>query len=252
MGAARPTKLIGRFPHRNYDVAQHHPGDGLNNESHECVAKVLTGFWDMLADQGFITPDGAEKLKSCVKVFDQVRLVGVPISFVKCVTLTNYASQHPLAQITRRGRVEVDFDDEAERLCGGAKGVADLLALHHARLELMLKIWRLAHGKPLAVRSRRPAVPRCLHAIDATCVHQTRSWVVSFSILRPFGPILRAGHRVGRVRARARRDSRGGRSGGVPRPRHAPGVPLAPDDGHQEAAQGGQVGALRPLEGEAF
>jgi hypothetical protein len=27
------------------------------------------------------------------------------------------------------------------------------------------------------VRSRRPAVLRCLHAIDATRVHQTRSWV---------------------------------------------------------------------------
>ena len=151
MEAARPTKLIGRFPRRNYDVAQHHPGDGLNNEDHKCVQEVLTGFWDTLADQGFITPDGAEKLKRCVKVFDQVRLVGVPISFVKCVTLTNYASQHPLAQITRKGRVEIDFDDEAERLCGGAKGVSDLLALHHARLELMLKIWHLAHDKPLAV-----------------------------------------------------------------------------------------------------
>jgi hypothetical protein len=48
------------------------------------------------------------------------------------------------------------------------------------------------------VRSRRPAMLRCLHAIDATRVHQTRSWVVSFSILRPFGPsrataMLRAG-----------------------------------------------------------
>ena len=48
------------------------------------------------------------------------------------------------------------------------------------------------------VRSRRPAVLRCLHAIDATRVHQTRSWVVSFSSLRPFGPrgataMLRAG-----------------------------------------------------------
>ena len=32
------------------------------------------------------------------------------------------------------------------------------------------------------VRSRRPAVRRRLHAIDATRVHQTRSWVVSFSI----------------------------------------------------------------------
>ena len=38
-------------------------------------------------------------------------------------------------------------------------------------------------------RSRRPAVLRRLHAIDATRVHQTRSWVVSFSISRPFGPI---------------------------------------------------------------
>ena len=41
-------------------------------------------------------------------------------------------------------------------------------------------------------------VLRCLHAIDATRFHQTRSWVVYFSILRPFGPrrataMLRAG-----------------------------------------------------------
>ena len=38
------------------------------------------------------------------------------------------------------------------------------------------------------VRSRRPAVLRRLQAIDATRVHQTRSWLVSFPILRPFGP----------------------------------------------------------------
>ena len=38
------------------------------------------------------------------------------------------------------------------------------------------------------VRSRRPAVLRRLHAIDATRVRQTRLWVVSFSILRQFGP----------------------------------------------------------------
>ena len=38
------------------------------------------------------------------------------------------------------------------------------------------------------VRSRRPAVLRCLHAIDASRFHQTRSWVVSFSNSRPFGP----------------------------------------------------------------
>ena len=38
------------------------------------------------------------------------------------------------------------------------------------------------------VRSRRPAVLRRLHAVDATRVHQARSWVVSFSSLSCFGP----------------------------------------------------------------
>ena len=38
------------------------------------------------------------------------------------------------------------------------------------------------------MRSRRPAVLRRLHAVDATRFHQTRSWVVSFSNSRPFGP----------------------------------------------------------------
>ena len=42
--------------------------------------------------------------------------------------------------------------------------------------------------KKAAVRSRRPAVLRRLHAIDATRVHQTRSWLVSFSTLGRFGP----------------------------------------------------------------
>ena len=36
------------------------------------------------------------------------------------------------------------------------------------------------------VRSRRPAVLRCLHAIDATRVHLTMTWVVSFWILSQF------------------------------------------------------------------
>ena len=40
----------------------------------------------------------------------------------------------------------------------------------------------------LSVPTRRPAVLRCLHAIDATRVHLTMKWVVSFSSLRPFGP----------------------------------------------------------------
>ena len=38
------------------------------------------------------------------------------------------------------------------------------------------------------VRPRRPVVWRRLHAVDATRVHLTMKWVVSFSILGPFGP----------------------------------------------------------------
>ena len=58
-----------------------------------------------------------------------------------------------------------------------------------------------------SVRSRRPAVLRRLHAIDATRAHQTRSWVVYFLNLRPFGPrretaMLRAGSWCGPPDAR--------------------------------------------------
>ena len=35
---------------------------------------------------------------------------------------------------------------------------------------------------------RARGVLRCLHAIDATRLHERRRWVVFFSILRPFGP----------------------------------------------------------------
>ena len=38
------------------------------------------------------------------------------------------------------------------------------------------------------VRSRRPAVLRCLHAVDATRLHLTMKWVVYFLILSRFGP----------------------------------------------------------------
>ena len=37
--------------------------------------------------------------------------------------------------------------------------------------------------------TRRPAVLRRLHAIDARRLQERRSWVVSFSNSRPFGPI---------------------------------------------------------------
>ena len=59
--------------------------------------------------------------------------------------------------------------------------------------------------KKLMVRSRRPAVLRCLHAIDARRLQERSSWVVSISILRPFGP----------SRATATATTRAGRSDGV-------------------------------------
>ena len=40
-------------------------------------------------------------------------------------------------------------------------------------------------GIKRGVRSRRPVVLRRLHAIDARCLRERWTWVVSFSILRP-------------------------------------------------------------------
>ena len=42
--------------------------------------------------------------------------------------------------------------------------------------------------KKAAVRSRRPVVLWCFHFIQTTRVHLTMKWVVSLSVLRPFGP----------------------------------------------------------------
>ena len=49
--------------------------------------------------------------------------------------------------------------------------------------------------------SRRPAVLRRLHAVDARRLRETMSWLVSFSSLRPIGP------------SRANRDARAGNMG---------------------------------------
>ena len=51
-----------------------------------------------------------------------------------------------------------------------------------------LKVKYSAKNRAPPVRSQRPAVLRCLHAIDATRLHQRRRWVVLFSILSRFGP----------------------------------------------------------------
>ena len=58
------------------------------------------------------------------------------------------------------------------------------IAGYRAVIEASNEFGRFFAGQMTAagkVRSRRPAVLRCLHAIDATRVHQTRSWVAYFS-----------------------------------------------------------------------
>ena len=84
------------------------------------------------------------------------------------------------------------------RLCPAARAWSDYASANNT-----------AHAKHVECsnmgESRRPAVLRCLHAIDATRLRRTRPWVVSFSISRPFGPrretaMLRAGPRALRER----------------------------------------------------
>ena len=68
-----------------------------------------------------------------------------------------------------------------EALLRGALG-ADLISFNH------FDYVRHFLNACMRVRSRRFEVLRCLHAIDATRVHLTMTWVVSFWILSEFGP----------------------------------------------------------------
>ena len=152
----------------------------------------------------------------------------------------------PLAQITRKGRVEINFDDKAERLCGseghGSAGAAPASGAHAQDLAPGAR-------QALAVRSRRPAVPRCLHAIGATCVHQARvGGFFDFEAIQTDTP--RRSSRGASTRASTSRFSR--------RPvwwststRSCTGLLLAVAMDIKKRL-GGQVSALRPLEGEAF
>ena len=68
-----------------------------------------------------------------------------------------------------------------EALLRGALG-ADLISFNH------FDYVRHFLNACMRVRSRRFEVLRCLHFIHTTRVHLTMTWVVSFLILRPFGP----------------------------------------------------------------
>jgi predicted unusual protein kinase regulating ubiquinone biosynthesis (AarF/ABC1/UbiB family) len=81
-----------------------------------------------------------------------------------------------------------DTSDESVR----QKAIDACKAITHA-IGVTLFRERFFHADPhpgniMLVRSRRPAVPRSLHAVDATRFRETRPWEVSFLILRPFGP----------------------------------------------------------------
>ena len=101
--------------------------------------------------------------------------------------------------------IQAMFSGEGERVALGknlkARGnVEDWLSSVEARMKLslhgLMKAGLLDYensvrdewvvgGTAGQVRSRRFEVLRCLHFVDVTRGHQTRSWLVSFLILRP-------------------------------------------------------------------
>ena len=89
------------------------------------------------------------------------------------------------------------------------KGAMGLFGANMADFQLGLALDDKAGGyletdeEIAQARSPRFEVLRGLHAIDARRLHQTRSWVVSFSILSRFGP--RRGRRGVSERTRSRR-----------------------------------------------
>ena len=70
-----------------------------------------------------------------------------------------------------------------------AKAESTQIVLNCCANELLKNTLPVLYDELERCVSRRPVVWRRLDAIDATRVHQTRSWVVSLSISRPFGPI---------------------------------------------------------------
>ena len=70
----------------------------------------------------------------------------------------------------------------------------------------------------MAVRSRRPAVLRRLHFIQMRRLQERRSWLVSFSSLRPFGPSRETTMLPRRPKRRRTRTRRATRARWTPRP----------------------------------
>ena len=131
---------------------------------HQDVERKSKEFYDVLRRYNYVTPTSYLELLSS---FD---------------TLLAYKRGEVA---TKKNRLKIGLDKiiSTGELVEGMQKELEILAP-----QLVVKGKEVDEMMVVIVRSRRPAVPRCLHAIDATRLHERRRWVVSFLILRPFGP----------------------------------------------------------------
>ena len=136
---------------------------------------------------GMLLKDGTLKdiiaVPTSVRTKEQAEELGIPLT-----TLDEFSR----LDVAIDGADEVDPDLNLVKGGGGALLREKMVEIVADKFIVIVDESKLcdALGPGFPVRSRRPAVLRCLHAIDATRVHQTRSW--------PFGPsrataMLRAG-----------------------------------------------------------
>ena len=131
---------------------------------HQDVEKKSKEFYDVLRRYNYVTPTSYLELLSS---FD---------------TLLAYKRGEVA---TKKNRLKIGLDKiiSTGELVEGMQKELEILAP-----QLVVKGKEVDEMMVVIVRSRRPAVLRCLHAIDARRLQERMSWVVSFSILRPFGP----------------------------------------------------------------
>ena len=131
---------------------------------HQDVERKSKEFYDVLRRYNYVTPTSYLELLSS---FD---------------TLLAYKRGEVA---TKKNRLKIGLDKiiSTGELVEGMQKELEILAP-----QLVVKGKEVDEMMVVIVRSRRPAVLRCLHAIDARRLQERMSWVVSFSILRPFGP----------------------------------------------------------------
>ena len=130
---------------------------------------------------GMLLKDGTLKdiiaVPTSVRTKEQAEELGIPLT-----TLDEFSR----LDVAIDGADEVDPDLNLVKGGGGALLREKMVEIVADKFIVIVDESKLcdALGPGFPVRSRRPtSVP----SFDATRVHQTRSWAVSFSILRPFG-----------------------------------------------------------------